>query len=151
MQQQANDWKNYQGTLNATPGAIDPSKYSTAADMAAAVTQAQYSDWKNTFLPASQAMLNQTTFNNPGLVQQGVTQAVGNVNQAFDTAAGVQQRLATHAGIADDPTLSAVTSKVNNVQRSASVVDAANRIRQNLSDRNTSIMQSGTPHFAAQL
>ena len=129
----------------ANTGLLNPNSGANAADTAAAVSQANYNEWKNTYLPAALDLNNQTTYNNPGLVQQGVTQAIGNVNQAFDSAAAQRNRFMQQSGTTQDPMLGAVNSRVNNVQRSSSVVDAANRIRQNLADRNKSIMQSGIP------
>ena len=130
-------------------GQLNPDAFGSVSDLAAAVSQAQYEEWKNSFLPVAINMNNQTTYNNPGLVQKGITQAVGNVNQAFDTSLAVKNRMIQQAGITEDPMMGAVNSRVNSVQRSASVVDAANRIRQNLADRNKSILQGGVPNYQA--
>lgn len=132
--------------LYTASGTIDPGAFGGNADLeAAAVGQGQYNEWKNTYLPIALDVNNQTTFNNPELVNQGITQAVGDVNQAFNTQAGTQQRYQQQYGLTPDPMQGAVNSRVNSLGRSQSVVDAANRIRQNLINRNTSIMQGGVP------
>lgn len=128
------------------PGSPPPN---TADEQAAQVAQAQYDDWKNTYLPIARDLTQQTTLNNPGLVNQGITQAVGDVNSAFNTQSGVQQRYAQEYGIIPDAMQGAVNSRVNSVGRSQSVVDAANRIRANLANRDTSIMQTGVPTASA--
>lgn len=145
--QEAQDWRNYQTSLKSIPGAINPSNYGTPDEAAAAVAQAQYNEWKNMYLPAATAALDQTTYNNQNLVTTNVNQAVGNVNQAYDTLGGTQQRYAQEYGVNPSPALSAVTSRANSINRSASVVDAANRIRQTLADRNQAIMQGGVSNF----
>ena len=143
-QQQISGYQTYQQGLKSTTGAIDPNAYGGNADqMAAAVSQAQYNEWRNNFLPVAQQLNKQTTYGDPSLVSKGITQAIGNVNQAYDTASGQQQRFSQEYGVTQDPMLGAVTSRVNNVQRSQSVVDAANRIRSNLASNNNSIMSGG--------
>ena len=122
-----------------------------AADMAAQVTRATYEDWKSTYLPVALQMMNEeTAYNNPALVSKGVTQAVTNVNKSFDNAAAQQQRMASRYGVGISSEQQAVNDRVNNINRSTSVVDAANRIRQRLADRDRAIALGGVPNLSGK-
>jgi len=142
------NWQAYQATISQAPsGTLNPANYGTADSEAAAVAQAQYNEWKTTYLPAAQAELAQTTYANPSIVGTDVQQAIGNVNQAFDTTAGTQQRFNSEYGITPTAGMSAVNSRVNNNSRSLSVVQAAQNIRANLVAQNSQIMEGGISNF----
>jgi hypothetical protein len=123
--------------------------WGSAISEAAAITQARYTEWKNDYLPSALKLQGQTTYNDPTLVDREVNKAVGTVNQAYDTAAGTQDRYSLHSGVDFTPQQQAVSDRVSAVKKSASVVDAASQIRQTLADRNKTIMQSGISTYTA--
>lgn len=125
-------------------------KAGKATDMYAQVTRAVYDDWKQNYLPVALEMMNQTTYNNPGLMAENVTQAVGNVNSSFNSAQDQQDRTLSRFGISRTGQAQEVSDRMESLSKSASIVDAANRIRQNLADRNRQVALGGIPNLAGK-
>lgn len=134
----------------AHPGQIYPYAFGSASDMMASVTRATYDDWRKTYLPIALEMMNQTTYNNPALVKKEVASAVGGVNSAFNSAKGVRERTASRYGVQFDDQQKASNERIMGLEKSTAVVDAANRIRQRLADRNRAIATSGIPNIAGK-
>lgn len=112
---------------------------SSASDMAAQITRATYEDWKKTYLPVSRQLMNESTYLNPNLEKESVAQAVSNVNRTYDASTTQRDRTAYGYGTALTGEQQAVGSRVNDIERSSAVVDAASKIRQKLADRNKEI------------
>lgn len=143
------------GSYNTNPGGGSETAYSpltvgeSASQNLADVTRATYEDWRKQYLPIALEMMNQTTYNNPDLVGKEVKSAVGNVESAFKNAQGLQDRTASRYGISFDDRQRAASDRITGLEKSTAVVDAANRIRQKLADRNKQIAAGGIPAINA--
>lgn len=146
--QDAEKWRNQQ-TAQAITGQIPLASLQgmTGPIMAGVLTQAQYDSWKNTFYPVIEQMLGQSTYANPQIANEQISEAISSVNSRFNSAEGMRNRYASQYGLDIDPATQAENSRISNVKRSAAVVDAANRIRQSLMERNKQIMEGGIPKF----
>lgn len=139
------------GSFNTNPSGGSGTAYSpltvggSAAQNLADVTRATYEDWRKQYLPIALEMMNQTTYNNPGLVDKEVKSAVGNVESAFKNTQGLQDRTASRYGITLDDRQKAASDRITGLEKSTAVVDAANRIRQKLADRNRQVAAGGIP------
>jgi len=135
---------------STAPGEYDPSgSYvpltmatgaHAAADTTAAILRGNYDNWKNTYYPKLQEMINQTTYSNPGIVGLETAAATNQVTAAYDTAkTGVQNTMARY-GLSVDP----ATNTATDLAQTAATVGAQNQTRQYLADRDRSIV-AGTP------
>lgn len=133
------------------PALIDPSKYGTASDLAAAVTQSQYDNWKSTYFPAMQAALDMTTYKNPELINTEVQKGMAAAGQASINAAGQQSRAFGRFGMQPTPEQQTAIEQATNSNKALSEVDASNKIRMNLNDRNKTIMAGNVANFQAKV
>lgn len=110
-----------------------------AADRLAQVTREYYDDWLSQGPQLQSALMNLTTYENPGLADQEIDAGVGRVNSALDAAdVGYKNRMHSY-GIAPTAEQQEVNSRLSSLNRSSQVVNAANQIRQALHDRNQAI------------
>ena len=134
----------------ATPGTYDetgtyiPLTMATgkhaATDTTASILRGNYANWKETYFPVLQDMLNETTYANPGLVGEETAKATNQVTGAYTAArTGMQDTMARY-GLTVDPSTEAST----NLAEVAAKVGAQNETRQYLTDRDRSIM-TGMP------
>jgi hypothetical protein len=140
-----------------TPGTYDSSGVYTPISATgdpdatmSTVLRSQWSDYLSTYQPIATAVMNDTTYNNPGLAATAITKSTGDVNSAFDTSAIQQQRQLSRYGGQTSPDQQAALARDNSISRSSSVVDAANNIRTNLADRNRAIAVGGIPNITSQ-
>ena len=110
---------------------------------AAMVLMQQYSDYQRRFQPLENQLMGQTMYTNPNLVNDEIAQGQGFVNNAFSTQAAQHQRSLQSFGLAPDQRTQQANNISSAIGRSASIVDAANRIRQNVTDRSRAIISGG--------
>ena len=115
-----------------------------ASEMQSRVTRATWDDYVKRFQPSSDALIASTGFMNPSIYGQQVRAGMGQVNKAYDSALGTQETSLSRLGLSQSGEQRAYNNIQNNVGRSASVVDAANRIRQRISARDQAIAYGGT-------
>lgn len=114
-----------------------------AAKKLAQVTREYWQDWLSRGPDLQDQLIDMTTYWNPGLAGEEVGIGVNRVNRALDVASvGYRNDLASY-GITPTAEQQSVNSRLEALNRSARVVDAANRIRQNLFDRNRAIATGG--------
>lgn len=170
---QTNSWDIIPGQLPApgselrpgSPGTFDvngnynPLKMGTgshaAADTTAAVLRGNYNEWKSKFFGKDNAsgiipqLVNQTTYANPGLVDQELSQGALRTNNAFNVASTNQAYQQQKYGMQQTTEQVQANALSLNQAKSASNADAANRIRQKLYERNQSIASGGLPAAVA--
>jgi hypothetical protein len=110
-----------------------------ASDTWAWITRAQWADYLNRFAPREDALLNMTTYMNPALAQQEISKAKAEAGQAYDAASRMGDQYMSRYGAALTSGQQASQNRADSLGRSASVVDAANRITQKLIDQNREI------------
>jgi hypothetical protein len=137
--------------MNPSATLIDTSKYGTASDLAAAVAQSQYDNWKSTYFPAMQAARDMTTYATPEIVDKEVTKGMAAADQASTNAAGQQSRTFQRFGMQPTAEQRDTIADVATNNKTLSEVDAANRVRMDLADRNKSIMAGSITGFTAKI
>jgi len=111
-----------------------------AANATAAVLRGNYDNWKSTYFPVLEGLLNETTYSNPDLVQKETAAATKQVAGAFGAArAGAENTMARY-GMKQDPS----TASATDLAEVAATVGAQNQTRMYLADRDRSIAM-GTP------
>lgn len=115
-----------------------------AADMQAQVTRATWEDYKKRFVPESDALIASTGFMNPSLYTAQVQQGAGQVNSAYDATANSKAVALSRYGLGQTSEQQNYNRSLDNVSRSAAVVDAANKIRQKIKARDMNIVLGGT-------
>lgn len=116
-----------------------------AADTTAAILRSNYDNWKSMYFPQVSNLMDMTTYNNPGLVDQETTAATNQVNSSFDTARANQANDLARYGLSVDP----AAARTTDLAQTAAVVGAKNNTRQYLSDRNRAIAVGGLPSAVA--
>lgn len=111
-----------------------------AANATAAVLRGNYDNWKNTYFPVLEGLLNETTYNNPDLVQKETAAATKQVGGAFNAARTGAENTMARYGMKQDPSTAAATD----LAEVAATVGAQNQTRMYLGDRDRSIAM-GTP------
>lgn len=125
---------------------------SFSADPAAvtgALTRAQWADYKQRFMPYENALMGLTSYNNPGIVQQEVDQAVGSGGYVQQAAAGaVDQfnRNTARMGLSMTAEQRDAAARQSSLGKSKSVVDAANMIRRRIAERDQQIAIGAVPN-----
>lgn len=132
------------------PTGRDPSSKTYASDTWADITRAQWQDYLDRFVPREDALLNMTTYENPGLVDS--TMAIGKQAAAigYDATQRMNQQAAGRYGAALTQGYQQNQDRRDNVGKSAAIVNEANRIRQELQDRNRQIAL-GTSNAAVSI
>jgi len=115
-----------------------------ASDEAARLTSATWDDYVKRFQPESDALIASTGLMNPGIYKSQVQAGVGQVNKAYDSALGTQATSLSRFGMTQTGDQQSYNQTQDNVNRSASVVDSANRIRQRIAARDQNIVMGGT-------
>jgi hypothetical protein len=117
-----------------------------AAEMGATLTRAQWNDYLARFQPIENALIASTGYMNPSIYTNQVQEGIRKTGTAFDAATGMKNTALSRMGLAPTAEQQAYLNKVNNIGRSAAVVDAANTIRQRIADRDRAIMM-GTGYY----
>lgn len=111
-----------------------------ASNTTASILRGNYANWKETYFPVLQDMLNETTYANPGLVDEETAKATSQVAGAYNVARTGMQNTMARYGLTVDPSTEASTS----LAEVAAKAGAQNQARQYLTDRDRSIM-TGMP------
>lgn len=119
------------------------------SDAMAQVLRSQWQDYLNYYQPIAQMLMDRTTYNNPAWATEQVNSAVGNVNRAYDANTGAQARQYSRYGVTATQGQQNTINRQNNLDRSTSVVDAANTIRLRIADRNRLIASGGVPNITS--
>lgn len=110
-----------------------------ASDRLGALEKARYEDKKARFDPIENALMQQTTYNNPNLAGQEVGKAEADTMQTYDNIPGSQAIQLGRYGMSMDADQQTSSDRMNALGRTGAVVDAANNIRLKLVERNQSI------------
>lgn len=125
------------------------------ATVTAAITRKQWEDYQSRFVPFENQLMGMTSYSNPAIVQQEIRAAIGGtdserptgyVQGALDNAAGQRQRTFQRYGMAPSARQQAAIGSSDTMSRSTAVVDAANRIRRNISSRNAQVASGAVPN-----
>lgn len=112
-----------------------------ASKLAARLTRELWADYKQTYQPiARQILEEELTLNNPSLVTDSIQQATDTVNSSYNAASNERLTALSRYGIAPTPAQNASATRINNLNRSKAVVNAANTIRTNLADRDRALL-----------
>jgi hypothetical protein len=114
-----------------------------ASKKLAQVTREYWQDWLSQGPALQRQLMNMTTYQNPNLVAEEVGAGVGRVNTALDVASVNYQNDLRGYGVTPSAEQQAVNGRLEALNRTTRVADAANRIRQNLFDRNRAIATGG--------
>ena len=106
----------------------------------------QYEDYIARYQGTENALMDMTSYNNPDLVNDEVAASTNTVNSAMATAAANQQYAYQHLGMAQTAETQQANTARNSLNTSTAVVDAANKIRQRIADRNQQIALGSTPN-----
>jgi len=132
------------------PGLINPNLPGGASQAMADITKATYNDWKSTYLPIALEAMNQTTYKNPALLKGAIGEAKLGAENTFNNTAGIRNRTASRYGVSFDEQQTAANNRTVGLEKSRAVVDAANRIRQRLADRDRQVATGGVPNLAGK-
>lgn len=125
------DWKKFQKS---------PSK------IMAQLLRKQYEDYIARYQGTENALMDMTSYNNPELVSEEVATATNTANNAMAAAAANQQYAYQHLGMAQTAETQQANTARNSLNTSTAVVDAANKVRQRIADRNQQIALGSTPN-----
>lgn len=114
-----------------------------AANATAALTRAQYADWKERFFPKIEDLASMTTYANPELAQQETDKATQLTNSTFANVANSQARNVSRYGMTQTAEQQQATADALSLDRAAAVVDAANNTNIYLKDRDRAIVAGG--------
>ena len=126
--------------------AAEAGKEGGAAALSAQLLRGQWEDYKTRFRPVENALMAESTYNNPALRQQAIATGREHVTRSFDNAQAIDDRNLQRLGMKRSAEEQAAASRVGGVERSAAMVDAANRITQRLVDRDREIAAGGIPN-----
>lgn len=114
-----------------------------AAKKLAEVTREYWADWLSQGPALQRQLMAMTTYENPNLAAEEVSAGTQRANTALDVASVNYQNDLHGYGVTQTAEQSAVNSRLEALNRTTQVADAANRIRQNLFDRNRAIATGG--------
>lgn len=129
----------YDENGNYVPIAMGIGK-NAATNTTAAILRGNYQNWKETYFPVLQDMLGQTTYSNPGLVDEETAKATQQVDNAYQVANANTDNTMARYGLTTDPS----TKSNSGLAQVAAQVGAQNQTRQYLADRDKSVM-TGMP------
>jgi hypothetical protein len=110
------------------------------------LTRAQWADYVSRYSPIENRLMNMTTYNSPELVSQEVGSATAAAGTALDVAAGNRSLSRAQFGLTARTGQQQLEGRQINLAKSTAMVDAANRTRQVLADRNRMIAVGSVPH-----
>jgi type II secretory pathway pseudopilin PulG len=115
----------------------------SAALTMAGITRDQWNDWVERFRPLETELMDQTTYNDPNLVANSVSDAMGQAGRTFDSQTAIDARSRAELGVNVGGDYQQATNRLSSLSRTASLTDAANRIRARLIDRDREIALGG--------
>lgn len=119
---------------------------SDSANTMGALTRAQWADYLARFQPIEDSLMNMTTYNNPGLVAKEVTAATESANTAMGVATQNRGLNRAQYGLTATAGQQTAEARQDNLTGAAATVEAANKTRQNLLDRDRLIAVGGIPN-----
>lgn len=143
VQQPVKPLTNPDGTINYVDFTADPS------GITAALTRQQYQDYMDRFAPIENRLLGMMSYDKPETVNQEVQSAIGQggyVQSALNRNQDQQRYAFNKLGVDQTAQGKQAMDINNNLNRSTAVVDAANRIRQKIADRNQMIAVGAVPN-----
>lgn len=106
---------------------------------------------EQTYYPVEDELVNNLSYNNPALLTDALAKGTDTVNSAYDnTRTGVLGQFRQY-GIDPTERQMAALNRADNLGRTASVVDAANKIRIKMADRDRAIAAGGIGTQASSL
>jgi hypothetical protein len=115
-----------------------------AEQQLADVANAEWQDYIQRFEPIENALMQQTTYDNPGLFDQDIGAAQQAIATSAVTNQNSQQQLLQRYGESQIGDYATANARLNNLNTQAGMVDAANRITQNLINQNQQIATGST-------
>ena len=120
-----------------------------ASDTTARLLRSQYDDWITTYFPKVDDLIQQTTYGNPDLMPKELDASQQQVDTAFNVAHANQAYQVGKYGM-DQTSEARQGQQVSaGMAQATAEVDAANRTRQRLADRNQKIALGGLPSAVA--
>lgn len=120
---------------------IDPDDDKYASKLQAALTRAEWEQWKEQFLPVYQELVGRV--GDPELQRQEVSRASNLVGRSFDTTrADMNRRNARYGTSMDETTRESIDTNMG-LSRAASTAAARNRTRGAIEDRELALMVGG--------
>lgn len=110
------------------------------------LTRAQWADYVQRFSPVENRLMDMTTYNSPEITAHEVERGTATAGQAIDVASRGRALNRAQYGLTARAGQQALEARQDNIARSTAVVEAANRIRQNLIERNRNIAVGGVPN-----
>lgn len=117
-----------------------------AANNAAMLLRAQWSDYKARFDPVYREAMRQTTYGNPDLKGETVADALQSVDDAFGRARALDSSRLKGLGMRRTAEEQSVYDRMTDLSRSQERVDAAERAGMRLHDRDREIALGGIPN-----
>lgn len=109
------------------------------------LTRAQWDDYIKRFQPVENRLMDMTTYNDPNLVAQEVNAATDSSNTAINTAITARDMNRARYGLTARNDQQQLEDRQDAITRSTATIEASNRTRQNLIDRNRMIAVGGIP------
>lgn len=111
-----------------------------------ALTRAQWQDYQARFVPIENRLMDLTTYNNPELAAAQVSDAMSSAGAAVDTANQNRELNRAQYGLTARAGQQQLEARQDSVTRATASMDAANKTRQALIDRNRMIAVGGIPN-----
>jgi len=121
-----------------------------ASDIWARITRDQWEDFKRSVQPMEDNVMNEATYNNPGVLDIAQQEGADNVNSFMDAADQAQQVRQAGYGINVSERATNANSRLADIERTKALVGAANRIATNYVDRNRAIALGSDPNLTNQ-
>lgn len=122
--------------------------YGSAADRFATITRAQWEDYKKRFNPIEDQLL--AAYGNPAMRESAITAAQGLTNKAFDTAEATEARELSRYGVTRNADETAANIRTKGLSRTAALVNAANKTRQHIAERDIQLASGSIPSGGRQ-
>lgn len=113
----------------------------SASNTYAQLVRDQWADYKNTFAPYEQQLIDLSTGNADNL--QSEQRATSAVNSAFDTSMGTLARDRSRLGLSVGADQVTDESRLASTQKTGSLVSAVNQARLHAKDRDTAVLTGG--------
>ena len=111
-----------------------------------ALTRAQWQDYLARFQPIENQLMDMSTYNNPGLVAEEVGKATESASTAMQVAIQNRDMNRARYGLTARAGQQQLEDRQDKITASTATVDAANRTREGLIDRNRMIAVGGIPN-----
>lgn len=116
-----------------------------ASETTAEVLRGGYDTWKTKFFPKVEELMDMTTYNNPGLIGQQISDAQKAVTGSYTNVTGQQDRNLARYGMANTARQQSAADSSMLLSQSTALVNAANSARTTQSDLDKLIAAGGLP------